>query len=188
MKTTLVSLGPRECRQRNGAASLPNGNILKPKWNARALPALLYRHPTGAPVFILKKCEQLDESSDGRVECQTQLAGESSSFGGEKQLLDSPDPHHRRFSTNNSPVYSPNVDSQQIEFHVVLHCSSIDNLVKDLGKEGFGIGESGVISHTGAISHNLLFGTAVDLDCVGQCCSLSAKSTSFPSVEISSQH
>ncbi|KAG8334712.1 hypothetical protein J6590_084049 [Homalodisca vitripennis] len=47
--------GPRECRQRNGAASLPNGNILKPKWNARALPALLYRHPTGAPVFILNK-------------------------------------------------------------------------------------------------------------------------------------
>ncbi|KAG8285430.1 hypothetical protein J6590_080509 [Homalodisca vitripennis] len=35
--------------------SLPNGNILKPKWNARALPALLYRHPTGAPVFILNK-------------------------------------------------------------------------------------------------------------------------------------
>ncbi|KAG8326987.1 hypothetical protein J6590_029742 [Homalodisca vitripennis] len=50
------------------------------------------------------------------------------------------------------------------------------------------VGESGVISHTGAISHNLLFGSAVDLDCVGQCCSLSAKSTSFPSVEISSQH
>ncbi|KAG8251198.1 hypothetical protein J6590_084884 [Homalodisca vitripennis] len=49
-------------------------------------------------------------------------------------------------------------------------------------------GESGVISHTEAISHNLLFGSAVDLDCVGQCCSLSAKSTSFPSVEISSQH
>ncbi|KAG8331726.1 hypothetical protein J6590_035683 [Homalodisca vitripennis] len=52
----------------------------------------------------------------------------------------------------------------------------------------YGLGESGVISHTGAISHNLLFGSAVDLDCVGQCCSLSAKSTSFPSVEISSQH
>ncbi|KAG8324692.1 hypothetical protein J6590_086312 [Homalodisca vitripennis] len=53
--------GPRECRQRNGAASLPNGSILKPKWNARALPALLYRHPTGAPVFIWNKATLWDK-------------------------------------------------------------------------------------------------------------------------------
>ncbi|KAG8301086.1 hypothetical protein J6590_060863 [Homalodisca vitripennis] len=44
--------GPRECRQRNGAASLPNGNILKQTLNARALPALLYRHPTGVYVLL----------------------------------------------------------------------------------------------------------------------------------------
>ncbi|KAG8334549.1 hypothetical protein J6590_087749 [Homalodisca vitripennis] len=41
-----------------GAASLPNGNSTgKPKLNARALPALLYRPPTGLSVlqFILNK-------------------------------------------------------------------------------------------------------------------------------------
>ncbi|KAG8330275.1 hypothetical protein J6590_067450 [Homalodisca vitripennis] len=50
----LTPRGPRECRQRDWCGESARTS-LKQKLNARALPALLYRHPTGASVFIFNK-------------------------------------------------------------------------------------------------------------------------------------
>ncbi|KAG8278616.1 hypothetical protein J6590_014171 [Homalodisca vitripennis] len=86
----------------------------------------------------LGQCEQLDESSDGRVECQTQLAGglilQANMKWTEEETLKFVELYRDAECLWN--LASPTYKNKQ------MRQAAIDNLVKDMGKEGFGIQEA----------------------------------------------